>query len=298
MRRRTFPTDRWWRYEDARLHKKSQPAPSILSGQLPKPKQYRAKKGTGQDSFALGSLPVFGRARDNPTEATAMTHAPPGRPSTNQSPTRVPSPPVFSRSDQSCNRDAIRSTALAAYCHPTEGRSGRNAVGGHCGPPWGVDSEPAHTRRAGRRPCVLVERTGESAAPPTAGRLESPRSAADSPSDDHPEPAGQRAVPSSYNRPQDASTDPLPVYRLSYRPEAVRHPTCSKRVPKINDQSCDSLRTRLVATHAVFGYDEPTPKVPLGGSPIPRSLGSLVPFACLSRLRLAFFKDKTRAVSR
>lgn len=75
----------------------------------------------------------------------------------------------------------IRSTASAANCHLTEGRSGRNAVGWPLWPPWGVDSEPV---RPEGLCCFLARRwrgRGESAAPPTAGSSGQSRGAADSP---------------------------------------------------------------------------------------------------------------------
>lgn len=140
---------------------------------------------------------------------------------------------------------------------------------------------------------------GESAAPPTAGRLASPRGTADSPrpmTTPNPLVSGPFLPATTGRRPLPLTRFPCTACRTGLR-RYDRRPA-QNRVPKINDQDCDSLRSRLVATHAVFGTTNFPPKVPLGGSPISRSLGSLVPFACLSTLTRRFLQEGIRSATR
>ncbi len=86
------------------------------------------------------------------------------------------------------------------------------------------------------------------------------------------EPAGQRAVPSSYEPSAGRSPSLLLVYRLVYRPEPVRHPSEYKTY---SITVCDQDLYSETSLAPFLGMTKKPPQVPLGGSPIPRSLRSL-----------------------
>lgn len=168
-------------------------------------------------------------------------------------------------------------------------------------PPLGGGRGTCAPRRVVFGSCAQVERTGGVSRAADRREPEESPCTADSPRLlTTPEPAGQRAFPSSYNRPQDASTDRFPMYRPSYRPsyrpETVRHPSSQTGYETYSITLRDQGLCSPGPSSPSFCTTNQPPKVPLGGSLFPAPSDPSFPFACLSTLARRFFFERQQFV--